>query len=109
MLTKLERDFQARLVEDLEYMFEGALVFKGNSASRQGLPDLIVLWHDKWATLECKASRHAPHHPNQDWYVERMNEMSFSAFIYPDNKEEVLHALQLAFGARRVSRVPQRK
>lgn len=106
MVTKLERDFQARLIEDLEYMFEGAVIFKGNSASRQGIPDLIILWNDRWALLECKASVSAPHQPNQDWYVDKLNKMSFSAFIYPDNKEEVLHALQLAFGARGFSRVP---
>ena len=108
MTTKKENDFQAQLIKDLEALFEGAVIFKGNSKVRQGIPDLIILWKKHWALLECKASASAEHQPNQDWYVQRLNEMSFSAFIYPDNKEEVLHALQHAFGTLRVPRVSKR-
>jgi hypothetical protein len=34
-----------------------------------------------------------------------MNAMSFAAFIYPENEEDVLDALQQTFRPRRVSRV----
>ena len=60
----------------------------------QGIPDLTILYKNKWATLECKKSKNATHQFNQDDYVEMMNDMSFSAFIYPENKEEVLNELQ---------------
>lgn len=47
--------------------------------------------------LEVKKSANAAHQPNQDYYVEKMNLMSFARFIYPENKKEVLHELQQSF------------
>ena len=63
----------------------------------QGIPDLLVLYRDKWASLECKKSVNAKKQPNQEYYVGCMNEMSFSRFICPENKEEVLNELQQSF------------
>lgn len=51
------------------------------------------------AALEGKKSASAPHRPNQDYYVQQMDEMSFAAFIYPENKEEVLNELARSFEA----------
>ena len=95
--SKLERDFQSQLIKDLKFIFPGCMVMKLDSGYIQGIPDLLVLWNDKWATLECKRSARASHRPNQSYYVDKMNEMSFSRFIFPENKEEVLHELQQAF------------
>jgi predicted NAD/FAD-dependent oxidoreductase len=91
----LESKFQHELIGELENMFPGALVYKNES--KQGLPDLTVLYGTHWALLECKKSQDAGHQPNQDYYVKRANEMSFSRFIYPENKQEVLNELQQAF------------
>ncbi len=95
----LERDFQNHLIRDLKKMFHGCIVTKLDSSHIQGIPDLLILYNDKWATLECKQSASAKKQPNQEYYVGRMNDMSFSRFICPENKEEVLHDLQQAFGA----------
>lgn len=99
MASKLERDFQASLIKELKARFPGCMVIKLDPDYIQGIPDLLILFGDKWATLECKRSASASHRPNQNYYVNQMNEMSYSAFIYPENKEEVLDELQHALSA----------
>lgn len=93
----LESDFQAKLIRELKKMFPGCIVTKNDPNYIQGFPDLTIFYNNKWATLECKKNSRAKKQPNQDYYVGRMNEMSFSSFICPENKEEVLHELQQAF------------
>ena len=98
-MGRRESDFQAKLIKDLETRFPGSIVTKLDSGHIQGIPDLLILYNNKWATLECKKSeedRKRPR-PNQEIYVDRMNNMSFSRFIYPENREEVLCELQHAF------------
>jgi hypothetical protein len=105
----LESVYQRKLIERLEDRFSGCLILKNDSSYRQGIPDLLVLYKDRWAMLEVKASERAGHQPNQDYYVDLMNEMSFAAFISPENEQVVLDDLQRAFEARQHSRFPQRK
>lgn len=95
-----ERDFQRGLIRKLEDIFPGAIVTKVESYI-QGFPDLLVLYNDHWAMLECKRSKDEKRQPNQNYYVEKMNGMSFSRFVYPENEEEVLHDLQRAFESER--------
>lgn len=92
-----ENKFQSNLIKELETKFPGAIVTKLDPNHIQGIPDILILYKDKWATLECKKSSNATHRFNQDTYVEMMNDMSYSAFIYPENKEEVLNELQNKF------------
>ena len=94
-----ESKFQSDLKKELKQRFPGCIVTKLDSGDIQGIPDLLVLYKNKWATLENKRSANAPHRPNQDYYVNKMNEMSFSRFVYPENKEAVLDELQQSFKA----------
>ncbi len=94
-----ESDFQASLIKEIKKRLPGAYVFKMDSSQLQGCPDLIILYKDKWAMLEVKASRKSTKRPNQRIRVSAFNEMSFAAFIFPENKEEVLHEMELALGA----------
>ena len=94
--SRLESGFQDRVVHEIKDALPGCMVFKMDQI--QGIPDLLVLHRDKWASLECKREQNAKRQPNQEYYVGRMNEMSFSRFIYPENKEEVLHDLYEALG-----------
>ena len=93
----LESKFQADLKKELEKRFPGCIVTKLDSSDIQVIPDLLVLYKNKWATLENKRSATASKRPNQEYYVNKMNEMSFSRFIFPENKEEVLNELREAF------------
>lgn len=90
----LESKFQSSLIKELRDRFEGCIILKNDSSYIQGIPDLIILFEDRWATLECKKSRNSRHRPNQDYYVDLMDKMSFSAFIYPENRQEVLDDLE---------------
>ena len=98
MASKLERDFQAKLIKDLKKIFKGCMVMKMDSSYIQGIPDLLVLYKDKWALLECKRNAKATKRPNQEYYVEMLDNMSFSRFIFPENKQEVLDELRETFG-----------
>ena len=95
----LESKFQAKLIQDLKQMFEGCVVMKNDSSYIQGMPDLLVLQKDKWASLEVKKNASAKRQPNQEYYVDKMNEMSFSRFICPENKGEVLNDLYKTFNS----------
>lgn len=96
-MGKLENAFQAKLIKEIENTFEGAIVTKMDANHIQGIPDLLVLHGDKWATLECKKNARAKKRPNQEYYVDKMNEMSFSRFVCPENKEAVLNELKIHF------------
>lgn len=89
----LENKFQANLIKKLKRLYPDCVIMKNDSSYMQGVPDLLVLNGNKWATLECKKSANARHQPNQDYYVGKMNDMSFSRFIFPENEQEVLDDL----------------
>lgn len=94
-----ESEFQAILISKLRTLFPGCVVLKNDANYIQGFPDLLILWNEHWAALECKKDKNAHIQPNQKWWVNiKLNAMSFASFIYPENEEEVLHALQCAFG-----------
>lgn len=93
----LESRFQALLKKELKELFPGCIVKKNEPNDIQGFPDLTIYYGSKWATLEIKRSENSPHRPNQEYYVDKMNEMSFSAFIYPENKQEVFYELEQFF------------
>lgn len=95
-----ENKFQAQLIKKIEQLFPGCVVMKLDANYKQGIPDLLILYEDKWATLECKKSASSKHQPNQDYRVDHLNKMSFSRFIYPENEEEVLNDLKSAFGLK---------
>lgn len=96
----LESVYQAELVKKLKAMFRGCEIMKNDPNYKQGFPDLLILFGTSWAVLEVKASEDAPYQPNQEWYLEKCRNMSFSATIYPENEREVLYALSEFFGVR---------
>ena len=95
-MTK-EAAYQSKLVKRIKDRFPGSIVMKTDPTQRQGMPDLLILHEDKWASLEVKRSEKAPRRPNQEYYVDKLNKMSFSSFIFPENEEEVLNAMERSF------------
>jgi hypothetical protein len=97
----LESVYQGKLIKKLERVFPGIIILKNDSALRQGIPDLILLYNDRWAALEVKAYRDADQQPNQEYYIIKMDQMSYAEFIYPENEVEVISDLHQTFGTRR--------
>lgn len=98
----LESKFQQKLKNKIEKMFPGCFVIKNDPTYLQGFPDLLILYKDKWAILECKddissMSRTSASINNQKYYIRKLDSMSFARFIYPQNEEEVLYELQQTF------------
>lgn len=94
-----ENKFQRNLIKELQTKYPEAIVTKVEPVSIQGIPDLLILYKDKWAMLECKKDDKASKkpRPNQEYYVNKLNDMSFASFIYPENKEDVLNELEDTF------------
>lgn len=97
----IESRFQAKIIKKIKLMFPGCVILKNDGSYAQGIPDLVILWKDYWGSLEVKGSEDAKTQPNQDHYIETLGDMSFAAYIYPENEEEVLSALQQAFKSPR--------
>lgn len=107
-MNAAERKFQSKLIKELSKKYPKAIIAKIETGI-QGFPDILILYKNKWATLECKRDQNASHRPNQDHYVKILNDWSFSSFIYPENKEEVLDALEQALRPRRNTRSLKRE
>lgn len=100
-----ESKFQAAFIRELYDIFPGCLVLKNDANYIQGLPDLLILFEDRWAMLECKRSLTEPFQPNQEYYLDILDEMSFASMICPENREAVLNELQQSFASRRRARI----
>ena len=96
-MSKLESKFQKELMDKIRSEYPGCVILKNDSGYIQGFPDWTILYKDKWAVLECKREANAKKQPNQEYYVDKLNGMSFSRIVYPSNEEEVLRELREAF------------
>lgn len=94
-MGKRESEFQSKLKKEIKEKLPGCIVTKLDSGDIQGIPDLLILYNNRWATLENKRTKNAHKQPNQEYYINKMNDMSFSRFIYPENKEEIMGELEL--------------
>lgn len=94
-----ESQFQAQLIKKLNKMLPGIIVLKNDPNYIQGIPDLILLYNNRWAALEVKRGATASVRPNQAHYVRTMYAMSYAAFIYPENESEILNEVQQSLTA----------
>ena len=90
--------FKRESLKRLETILPGCIILRGDSRYLQGIPDIVVLYRANWAALEYKDHLNAPYQPNQEYYLERMGNMSFAAMVCPENEEAVFYDLQRSFG-----------
>jgi|SRR5580765_636086 hypothetical protein len=102
-----ESQYQNKLIKKLNDLFPGCVIVRNDPRHIQGIPDILILYHDMWAGLEIKMSSTSSIQPNQEYYVNLLNGMSFASFINPDNEEDVLNDLQRTFGFTRATRLSQ--
>ena len=100
-MSKLESRFQKELIDEVKLRYPGCVALKNDASYIQGFPDWTILYKDRWAVLEVKRERGANKQPNQEYYVDKLNKMSFSRFVYPENKDEVLEDLDTLFKRKR--------
>jgi hypothetical protein len=100
-VAKLESKFQKEFIDKVKERYPGSIALKNDSSYLQGFPDWTILYEDKWAVLEMKKDRGARKQPNQEYYVEKLNNMSFSRFVYPENADEVFEDLDTLFKRKR--------
>lgn len=96
-MAKLESKFQKELMDEIRDRYPGCTIMKNDAGYIQGFPDWLVLYKDKWALLEAKRKKNAKKQPNQEYYVDKHDSMSFARFVYPENKDEVLRDLHEHF------------
>lgn len=106
---KKESKFQKELKQEINERLPGCMILKNDPTHKQGIPDLLILYEDSWAALECKRHEGAKHQPNQDYYVDKMNSMSYASFIYPENKGAVLDEMESTLRSRRRARISRSK
>lgn len=98
-----EPAYQAELVNRIERMFPGCFIMRNDPSVTQGIPDLLILYGSTWAMLEVKVSWDSDEQPNQQYYVDMFNNMSFAAFIHPQNEDRVLYEMGRIMDRRRVA------
>lgn len=97
-MAKLENEFQGKLIAEIKRRFPGIIVLKNDEQYLNGIPDLTLLWQDRWAFLEVKRSLREDYEPLQEYYIKKANDMSFGSMICPENKVLVLDKLEVAWG-----------
>jgi hypothetical protein len=105
----LESVFKKKLINRILREFPGAIVLKADANNIQGITDNFILFEDRWAAFEAKRNRFAPHQPNQDYYVDLLNRMSYASFVYPENEEQFIHEIQQSLRPNRPTRFLVRK
>lgn len=92
-----EGRFKEEFSKDLAFAFPDVVMLKNDEQLLQGVPDMLVLYKDKWAMLEFKAHAKAAVQPNQRYYISFFDSMGFGAFVYPENRDDVIEALERHF------------
>lgn len=86
----LEKDFQAKVIKELKAMGLAVIKNQAGPGVPTGFPDVLALGEGIYFALECKTSARAKKQPRQDYWVKKLNEWSYAAFIYPANHDKIM-------------------
>lgn len=103
MFTK-ESSYQKKLIKRLKDEFPDCEILKNDAGYKKNIPDLTIFWKEHYALLEVKRSQKDYEQSkkedgrlNQEWYVNKFNNWSFSSFIFPENEDEVIERMKGVF------------
>lgn len=99
MTHKLEKLYQPDLIKAIRREFPGAVILKNDPQYMQGIPDILLLHGPNWAMLETKRQTESARQPNQEYYIDLFDDMSYANFINPNNEREVLDGIHNAFAS----------
>ena len=90
-----ETDFKRKLYKEIRERFPGTEVIINDANYIQGFPDATVYFpNGKYILLEGKRESNSSRRPNQDYYVNESPLKNNAMFVYPENKNEVMAALE---------------
>ena len=93
-----ESDFQAKVIKELKAMGLAVVKNQAGPGVPTGFPDLTAFGEGIYCCLECKASARAKKQPRQEYWVNKLNEWSYAAFVYPANWEKIKAEIQYMVG-----------
>lgn len=96
-----EGSFKSQFIKRLQREYPRAIITKNDANQLQGIPDILFLLETFWAVFEAKDNVDSPYRPNQEYYLDLMNNMSFARVVYPEIEEEVIRELQRAYRTSR--------
>lgn len=96
-MASTESAFQKKFLDRIRREFPDCVILKNDPNYIQGIPDWIVLYDNKWIALEMKRSISSPKRPNQEYYIDRLDGMSYAAFVYPENADDILDEIRFIF------------
>lgn len=97
----LESEFKRKFKNMLEQSYPGCVLVDINPEQFRSFPDLLFLYDKFWATFEMKRTVGSAVRPNQPYWVEKLDNMSFSRFVEPGTAKEVLDDLARAIQSGR--------
>lgn len=97
-MPKLESQYRTELSKRIQRRWPDSVIVPTDPSRQQGILDILILIGRRWAMLELKRRANSSRRPNQPYFVEKFNDMSYAAFICPENEDEVLDELQATLG-----------
>ena len=95
-----ETKFKKMFKKKLKRLYPECIIVEADPTYFWSVPDVYFFLGSFWAALEFKRTEGSSRRPNQEYWVEVLDKMSFARFVYPGVEEEVLSELEAAIQNR---------